>query len=149
MNNFQGFKDAQEMLQGKHQLWKANSDTLETQFTTAIAQYNARIATLSKEEKQRQEELLAKQEQQKNNYVQGVQQRAQQEQQIAMDSIVTYVNSFVKEFAKSNGYDFIFGTTNDGSLLYGNEATDITAIITQEMNTEYSKSSLFGNYKAK
>lgn len=149
MNNYQGFKDAQEMLQGKHRQWKANTDTLEAQFASALGEYNNRLSSLSKEEQQKQERLLAMQEQQKNNYMEGVRQRAQQEQQVAIDSVITKVNSFVKEFAKSNGYDFIFGTTNDGSLLYGNEADDLTALLTEEINKVYKKGSIFDTVKVR
>lgn len=149
ISKFEGFKEAEQMLQGKHKEWKANTDTLEAQFRSAVADYNMRIGSLSVAEKQSREEYLSKQEQQKNMYVQGVQQRAQQEQLIAMDSIISYVNVFVKSYAQTNGYDFILGTTKEGNLLYGKEADDVTTQLTTAINQAYKKGSLFSSEKAR
>lgn len=147
ISKFEGFKEAEQMLQRKHKEWKTNTDTLEAQFRSSLADYNMQIGSLSPAEKRSREELLGKQEQQKTQYIQGVQQRAQQEQLLAMDSIITYINTFIKSYAQNNGYDLILGTTKEGSLLYGKEADDITQQLTTSINQSYKKGSLFQTEK--
>lgn len=149
VSSFQGTKEAQQLLEQMHRQWQANIDTLERQYNYALSQYNSNTSGLSKSEKVKQEDYLLQQGQLKDKYTQGIQIRAQQEQQRLMDSVVGRVNSFIKDYAVAEGYDYIFGTTSDGSLLYGKEADDVTRIIIEVLNKKYKKGSIFDTAKVR
>ena len=52
---------------------------------------------------------------------------------------MSQINSFVKQYAEQEGYDIILGTTQSGSLLYANNALDITEEIVEALNQYYKQ----------
>jgi outer membrane protein len=58
----------------------------------------------------------------------------QREGQVKLDSIVTEVKEFVKEYGESNGYTFILGANEAGSVMYGAKANDITDEVLEALN---------------
>jgi len=63
-----------------------------------------------------------------------------QEAQSESDSLVSKIKDFVKNYGKSNQFDFILGT-NEGaaSVLYGKDESDLTQTILEALNAEYKK----------
>lgn len=57
------------------------------------------------------------------------------------DSLVKRIKTFIEDYGKKNGFDYIYGT-GDGSatVLYGKEGYDITEIISKELNEKYKGS---------
>lgn len=47
------------------------------------------------------------------------------------------INESVSDYGKENGYDFIFGASGDGSLMYAHTANDITPDVIQYINRKY------------
>ncbi|NER09926.1 periplasmic chaperone for outer membrane proteins Skp [Muriicola jejuensis] len=66
----------------------------------------------------------------------------QQEQQLnivgqaEMDSVVQKVRKEIEAYGKANGYTFILGGGEGGSVLYGDEAKDITDDLLKVLNAE-------------
>ena len=56
-----------------------------------------------------------------------------------MDSIVSKVKKEVKAFGKTNGYTYILGGGDGGSVLYGTEANDLTSQVVKILNDNYKK----------
>jgi outer membrane protein len=48
-----------------------------------------------------------------------------------------FINESVQEYGAKNDYDFIFGATGDGSLMYARKANDITDDIVTYINRRY------------
>lgn len=73
---------------------------------------------------------------------QQLQQEDQQLQllgQTEMDSIISKVKKEVKAYGKANGYSYILGGGDGGSVLYGSDANDLTAEIVKILNDKYKK----------
>jgi outer membrane protein len=49
------------------------------------------------------------------------------------------VNGFIESFGEKNQYKLILGTTESGSILYGNKGDDLTDEITKNLNEQYKK----------
>jgi len=70
------------------------------------------------------------------------QQLQQEEQQLLsqgqteMDSVIQKVKKEIETFGKANGYTFILGGGEGGSVLFGAEAKDITDEILKELNKD-------------
>lgn len=47
------------------------------------------------------------------------------------------INEAIKAFGVDRGYDFIYGATGDGSLMYARETHDITDIVVAYLNKNY------------
>jgi Skp family chaperone for outer membrane proteins len=58
--------------------------------------------------------------------------------QTLVQGVLNQINDFIKKYSEDHGYTFVFGTTNDGTLLFGNKGVDITEDVLEELNTEYS-----------
>lgn len=64
----------------------------------------------------------------------------QQEETLSAEynaQIWNQLNSYIKEFGKKNGYDFIYGATGNGSMMYARETMDITDQLIDYANKTY------------
>jgi outer membrane protein len=66
-----------------------------------------------------------------------VSQQIAQESQTLNDSIINRVKAFVQDYGKANNYNFILGSNEAGSVLYGEEASDLTQEILKALNENY------------
>lgn len=48
------------------------------------------------------------------------------------------INEWVSEYSKANDYDFVLGATGNGSLMYAEEASDITDPMILFINNKYA-----------
>jgi len=67
-------------------------------------------------------------------------QYAEQEQSLSAKytrQIWGQINDYIKQYGDEHNYDMIFGATGDGSLMYSNEAHDITREVTDYINQKY------------
>ena len=62
-----------------------------------------------------------------------------QESQSQNDSLIQKVKTYVKDYGKKNGYSYILGSNDAGSVMYGEEASDLTQTILEALNAEYEK----------
>lgn len=58
--------------------------------------------------------------------------------QATIDSLIKKVKDKVKSYGSANGYGYIFGSNDAGSVLYGKEELDLTETILKELNADYS-----------
>lgn len=80
---------------------------------------------------------LQKREQQLGYAQQALSQQLQQESGVEMDSLVSGVKKFIKDYGKKNGYSYIYGTGDAASILYAEEKYDITKDIVKALNDKY------------
>jgi len=64
----------------------------------------------------------------------------QLDSQTAIDSLITKVKDRVITYGKENGYSYIYGSNDAGSVLYGKENLDLTQTILSALNNEYESS---------
>lgn len=55
------------------------------------------------------------------------------------NNVLQEVNIQIARYAKKHGYKLILGSTVDGSILYGDEAIDVTEDLVKELNEIYAK----------
>lgn len=63
--------------------------------------------------------------------------KLQVESQAVIDSLITKVKDKVKSYGEANGYGYIYGSNDAGSVLYGKKELDLTSIILEELNAAY------------
>lgn len=80
---------------------------------------------------------LQKREQQLGYAQQQLSQQLQQESGVEMDSLVSGVKKFIKDYGKKNGYSYIYGTGDAATVLYAEEKYDITKEIIKALNDKY------------
>lgn len=136
---YEGFKKAQIEYQQKVAQWKANSDTLAKKWQNELKAYEKERSSLSVKERELKEQLLSNKQQQISNYKQSIDKKAKEEEEKMMQTIYSELNDFVTEYGKKKGYQYILGANGTGNVLYADKAVNITDIILEGINKEYSK----------
>ena len=63
------------------------------------------------------------------------------ELQKEIDTLVKQVKAFVKDYGKKNGYTFILGANEAGSVMYGADDKDITEDVIKALNGDTKEES--------
>jgi outer membrane protein len=139
INKYAGMKDAQQVFQEKIKVWQANIDTLESEFHYAANMFAVSRSSLALTEQQHRQEQLRGQEENLAQYRHAIEIKSQEEEKMITQGVLNQINSFITDYGKEHGYDVILGTTMSGSVLYGNDALDITDNVLQKLNSAYIK----------
>ena len=110
---------------------KTKSETFQAKYQQIAAEMDDQIAKgkLSKADAQKQGQDLQRAYQQEGGLL-------QQESEERSDKIIEDVKEFVKEYAKKKGYSFVFGASESGNVLYGDEKMDLTEEIIDAINAD-------------
>lgn len=88
-------------------------------------------------ELEKRQRTLAEKEQ---NYMK----KFQEEGSVERDSMVSKMKSFIKDYGKEKGLDYVFGTGDASTVLYAKDGYDVTEEIVKLMNDAYAKSKTSG-----
>ncbi|MGB3775563.1 MAG: OmpH family outer membrane protein, partial [Leeuwenhoekiella sp.] len=106
-----------------------------------VEDYQKNQSSLRISEREETEQNLMTQRQQLQQEQQMRGRQIQQESQAAIDSIIKEVKDKVKAYGESNGYDFIYGQNDAGSIMFGKEEYDVTDEVIASLNNS-SKDSI-------
>lgn len=134
---FDGLIEGQQELKAKNNVWQSNLDSLTFDFNRQAQQYSSSRESMSNEEQMLKERQLAEQEKNIMLYKKSIEQKSMEEEQRIQTSVINQVNAYSKDFGKTQGYDYIFGVTENGSILYGNSADDVTEEVVEYINAKY------------
>ena len=137
INEYQERKDVEARLNTKIEAFKTRTDSLRSAFELEIKEAELKARTMSQSAIQTLSQELQQKEQVLSQRVQFEQQQIAQESQALNDSIINRVKAFVQDYGKSNNYNFILGSNEAGSVLYGEEASDLTQEILKALNENY------------
>lgn len=137
INEYQERKDVEARLNTKIEAFKIRTDSLRSAFELEIKEAELKARTMSQSAIQTLSQELQQKEQVLSQRVQFEQQQIAQESQTLNDSIINRVKAFVQDYGKSNNYNFILGSNEAGSVLYGEEASDLTQEILKALNENY------------
>ncbi|WP_245891654.1 OmpH family outer membrane protein [Flavobacterium faecale] len=125
--------------------YKAQSEEKGRQLEAEINRFKQDAANFQKQAQangqewaQKKAAELQKREQQLGYAQQALSQQLQQASGAEMDTLVTGVKKFIKDYGKKNGYAYIYGTGDVASVLYAEDKFDITKTIIKELNDKYA-----------
>jgi len=135
LNDYEGMKMANEQFNKEVQVVQANIDTLKRRYE----QLKKKESEITADKKTDWTKQLAISEYEYNNY-RATAQKQMEERKIALRTEVgNQINLFIQDYGKEHNYKIIFGTTNEGNILYGEEQEDLTEIILEKLNENYKK----------
>lgn len=137
LNEYQGMIDAREAYQKKSAIWQANIDTLQSELTSKIMDYEKEVGKMTAKEKELSQELIRTRQQQFQEYQRAIQQQAQQEDAQMTQQVLDRINEFIQKYGLDHNYEIIFGTAQ-GNLLYANDSRDITDLVLTEINSKFT-----------
>ena len=116
---FEGFKGTKELKTRLQTLKSRNAAHLDSLFQ--YVKNDTRSEVLEKYEETRQQ-LLFKEQQLSDQYT---------------EELWSHINKYVRAFGKEKHYDFIFGASGNGNLMYADESVDLTEEVIKYVNKKY------------
>lgn len=138
INEYQERKDVEANLNTKIEAFKGRTDSLRSAFELEIKEAELKARKLSQSAIQKLSQELQQKEQLLSQRVQFEQQQIAKESQSLNDSIIKKVKAFIQSYGVSNSYNYILGSNEAGSVMYGEEASDLTQEILEALNESYS-----------
>lgn len=139
INAYQEKIDIEEKYKLKDEDFKKRADSIGNAFQLEAKDFQLNGAKLSQKEQQEQYQALGQKQQLLQQQLQREQQNLTQQFNVEIDSAITHMKRFVADYGKKNGYSFILGQNEAGSVMYGVDANDITEVIIEELNKSYKK----------
>jgi len=139
VNSYQEKIDTEEKIKTKIEAFQKRTDSLRQTFQLEINDAEIQARKMSQAGIQKLSKDLQDKEQILSQRVQFEQNQIAQESQSQNDSLIQKVKTFVKDYGKKNGYTYILGSNDAGSVMYGEDANDLTQTILEALNAEYTK----------
>ena len=139
INDYLEKKDIEAKLQTKISAYDKRRDSLSQAFQLEIKEAEVKARRMSQADLQKLQQELQQKEQLIAQRLKFEQQQIAQESQAQNDSLIKKVKAFVNDYGEKNGYDFILGSNEAGSVMYGNVDLDLTQTILEALNIAYKK----------
>jgi outer membrane protein len=124
--------------------YKAKSEEAGRKFEVAEANFKADADYFQKNAQangqawaQQKGSELQRRQQELQYAAQSMAQQIQMEHGREIDSLVTDVKKFIKDYGKKNGYAYIYGTGEANTILYAEDKYDITSEMVKLLNDRY------------
>ncbi len=139
MKDYEATKALETSLKAKQEVMAKELDSIGAPFQLKVQQYYQAAQKMSAQKRAEAEQAL----QQEQQFLQSKQQEASQilqQENLEQSEILTKkVDSLVAVYAKSKGYNLIFGTSGQGTVLYGDESLNVTEEVLDILNVDFSK----------
>lgn len=139
INEYQEKIDIQDKLQLKIKAYEQRRDSIRQAFQLEINEAELKSRKMSQANLQKLSQELQQKDQIINQRDQFEQQQIAQESQAQNDSLIKKVREFVKDYGTNNGYDYILGSNEAGSVMYGKSENDLTQTVLDALNAAYKK----------
>lgn len=138
-------KEYKDMTSAQDKYSKMNDDLMaELQqkaqaYQTKVQDYQKNMKSMSSTARSKKEQELMQERQQLQQEQQMRSQQLQQESQAAIDSVISKVKKQVEEYGENNGYDYIYGQNDAGSIMYAKDSYDLTDEVIEALNGAVAK----------
>lgn len=139
INEYQEKIDMEATFKTKIEKLNQKTDSIGRLFQAEVQDFESQAQRMGQAAAQEKYNALMQKRQNIASQLQSEEQQISQASQQEIDSLLSKVRNFVKEYGKKNNYTFILGANEAGSVLYGNEAKDITNAVLTELNNTYKK----------
>lgn len=137
INDYQMKIDIEDKFKVQNDNFSKRRDSIAMVYQMEMQSVQQRLAKLSPQKQQQESQAFSQKWQPVQQQMQMQQQQMEQMFNVEMDSVISKMNTFVEDYGKKNGYSFILGKNQAGSVVYGIEANDITEVVTKAINEAY------------
>jgi outer membrane protein len=139
MDGYQEKIDAENRYKAKAEVMGKKRDSISQAFQLEYQALQTKAQSWSQKKAQEELGLLQQKSQFLGQQIQQEEQQLQSQGQTEMDSVVSKVKKEIQAYGKANGYTYILGGGEGGSVLYGAEAKDLTSEVLKILNDKYKK----------
>ncbi|WP_335966712.1 OmpH family outer membrane protein [Galbibacter sp. PAP.153] len=137
INEYQEKIDIEAKYKTKIETFDKKTDSLSKAFQSEAQSFESEAKSLPQAKAQEKYNALLQKRQMMGQQLQMEEQQLSQESQKEIDSLIKKVRSFVQDYGKKQGYTFVLGSNDAGSVLYGEESKDITSEVLKALNDDY------------
>jgi outer membrane protein len=137
MDDYQEKIDVEARFKTKADAMGRRRDSISQAFQMELQQFQSKAQSMSQQSAQEEYAQLQQRGQQIGQRLQQEEQQLQQNSQTQMDSLVKKVKKEIRAYGKANGYTYILGGGEGGSVIYGDDANDVTNEILKILNDKY------------
>ena len=120
----------------RKEVFNKKRDSISQVFQMEAQAMEAQVKGMSQQKAQETYAMLQQKGQRMGQELQQEEQLLQMQGQTEMDSVIQKVKKEITEFGKANGYTFILGGGEGGSVLYGADSKDVTDDILAVLNKD-------------
>ncbi len=139
MEGYQEKKDVEEKYQARAEVLTKKRDSISQAFDLELKAFQSKAQSMPQTKAQEEYGLIQQRAQFMGQQLQQEEQTLQTTGQTEMDSVVSKVKREITAFGKNNGYTYILGGGEGGSVLYGVETKDLTEEILSILNEKYKQ----------
>lgn len=139
MDEYQEKIDIENKYQVRSEALGKKRDSISQKFQMEAQAFQQKAQGMSQQKAQEEYGNLQQKGQVIGQQLQMEEQQLQSQGQQEMDSLISRVKKQIKTYGKENGYTYILGGGNGGSVLYGDESKDLTEDILKLLNDTYQK----------
>jgi outer membrane protein len=139
VNEFNKKIDFEAKFKTKIDVFNKKADSLNQAIQMEAQMFQTRAAKMKQSKAEEEYNVLLQKKQMQDYQLSNEEKILQLEGQKEIDTLVKQVKAFVKDYGKANGYTFILGANEAGSVLYGAESTDLTETILDALNEDVKK----------
>lgn len=120
----------------KQEVLSSEIDSLADGFQKLYEEYMSKRENLSDKTRQEKEQQLRQMQQRIRGKQNREGRKLQNERGKEADSIIRMMEDKIAEYAKQNGYTYIFGSNQSSNILYGDKSKDITDKVLKMLNED-------------
>ncbi|MGB7395092.1 MAG: OmpH family outer membrane protein [Pricia sp.] len=139
MDEYQEKIDVESEFRKKTEALGKKRDSISQAFQAEAQAFQTEAEKMSETKAQEQYGQMQQRGQMIGQQLQQEEQQLQASGQTEMDSIVGRVKDEIETYGKANGYTYILGGGDGGSVLYGTDANDLTEELVKILNDKYKK----------
>jgi outer membrane protein len=136
MSEYKGVQNVQKEIEIDAKNIKGKIDSLYINFEAEIKNFEKNRPNLSAKEVELSQQLLNNKEEQINNRRSSLEQQLQKIQGAKLEPVLAALDNIVKEYSKSNKFDIVLGVSANGSMLYAEDAYNITDDLIKYANSK-------------
>jgi len=134
IQEYKEMKDVEQEFTSKSDKVKVQLDSLAQSFQADVKVYQEKMDGMSAAARKETEAGLMSRQQAIQQQQQAMGNQLRQESDAVIDSIVTKVKDYVKDYGKKNNYTYIFGSNESANIMYAKDGLDITEEILEKLN---------------
>lgn len=128
--------EVRQKVQQEKEKIEGNIQSLEEKLTKGHEDFMQKQAGMDPAARKQRIEELAKEEEDLYRFRQAAMEGLQTKERELLEPVFNIINARIARFAKQEGYTMIWGTLNEGNILFGTEASDITEKVVAFVNSQ-------------
>jgi len=136
--DYQKKKDMEADYEAKIEALNKKNDSIGKEFKKEVDAFQAKARKMKPQKAQELYQQLGQKQQFLQQQFQQEQQAIATQSQKEVDDLLKEIDEFIANYAKTNGYTYVFGKNKAGSVLYGADKNDITQQVVDALNKAYA-----------